>query len=157
RQTLETAKVGDYRDLYFSQAEAGIGRAQTNIARRDQIEPAAYAPAADGGDYRFAASGEVVERFLHVANQVEQARAFRSEILSRAEVPPKITHHRGEIEPVAEVVTFASNDDRANLFVAIERREDFRHLAPEVRPHGVAFAGSDQHYFYDAFVLLQPK
>src|SRR6185503_6291010 len=100
---------------------------------------------------------DVVEGLLHLADQIEKASALRREVLSCAKLLPQITHHCCEIEPIAEVIAVTSNDDCSCFVVAVELGEHLRHLAPEIGPHSVTFAGSRKHYFDDPFILVYPE
>src|SRR5690242_6261291 len=45
-------------------------------------------------------------------------------------------------------------DDGAHVVVAVEARKRVGHLAPEVRPHRIAFARPHQRDFGDAFAFI---
>ena len=56
REPLQAAQVGDDRHLRLAHREHGVGRRQSDVARRDEVDAAADAVAVHGGDHRLGAA-----------------------------------------------------------------------------------------------------
>src|SRR6185436_5859777 len=153
REALQAADVGHHRYLHLAQAEARINRAESDVASRYQIQSAADAPARHPGNHRLATPGYEIASVLHAGDQLEQTRATGREVLS-AELLSQLAHHRGEVQPIAEVPALAANNHGANLIVAVEPSKGLRHLAPEVGAHRIALARANEDDFRNAVSSL---
>src|SRR6185369_14437840 len=112
-QPLERADVGDDRDARLAYGEARVRGRDADVARGDEIDAAADAPAVDGGDDRLRTVGDGRDRPLEPRDLAQRAHA-----LSRAARLAAAGHraaHRLQVEPDREVRATRGQHDDARL------------------------------------------
>ena len=89
---------------------------QADIRGADQVNTAANAPAGHGGDHRLTALGDSAHRVLQTARRCQGTGCAGSASASPASSGP-LWHHRGQVEPVGEVLPASGEHDRPDLGV----------------------------------------
>ena len=110
RQALRAAPAGEQAERRAGVAEDGIGRSEAAMAGEGEVEPAAEAVAADGGDDGLVGVDDAVEEKLGAAGEVERARAGEGGEL-------------GDFRPGGEGFVGAVEDDRLARRVGEELSE----------------------------------